>query len=76
MCTMKVACTVWSGGKVGDYFKGLPITTIADVLLAEQYAVQLVARFDGNNLEMEKNLELMSELEKNELIQKKIIREL
>ena len=23
---MKAACTVWSGGKFGDYFKGLPIT--------------------------------------------------
>ena len=22
---MKVACTVWSGGKSGDNFKGLPI---------------------------------------------------
>jgi len=24
-CAVKVACTVWSGGKSGDYFKGLPI---------------------------------------------------
>ena len=23
---VKVACTVWSGGKAGDNFKGLPIT--------------------------------------------------
>ena len=23
---MKIACTVWSGGKSGDYIKGLPIT--------------------------------------------------
>ena len=23
---VKVACPVWSGGKSGDYFKGLPIT--------------------------------------------------
>jgi len=22
---VKVACTVWSGGKASDYFKGLPI---------------------------------------------------
>ena len=22
---VKVACTVWGGGKAGDYFKGLPI---------------------------------------------------
>ena len=25
-CAMKVARTVWSGGKLGDYFKELPIT--------------------------------------------------
>ena len=25
-CAVKVACTVWSGGKLGDYFKQLPIT--------------------------------------------------
>jgi len=24
-CAVKVARTVWSGGKSGDYFKGLPI---------------------------------------------------
>lgn len=24
-CEMKVACTVWSWGKAGDNFKGLPI---------------------------------------------------
>ena len=27
---VKVACPVWSGGKSGDYFKGLPITIIRD----------------------------------------------
>ncbi|HIZ57904.1 MAG TPA: hypothetical protein H9725_04900 [Candidatus Faecalibacterium gallistercoris] len=25
-CEVKAACTVWSGGKSGDNFKGLPIT--------------------------------------------------
>ena len=25
-CEVKAACTVWSGGKSGDDFKGLPIT--------------------------------------------------
>ena len=49
---------------------------IADTLLGEEYAVQLVARFDGNNLEMEKDWEMMSELDKDELINKKMIREL
>ena len=25
-CAVKVACTVWSGGKLGDNLKKLPIT--------------------------------------------------
>ncbi len=29
---MKVACTVWSGGKLGDYFKELPIAIYKGVL--------------------------------------------
>lgn len=28
---MKVSCTVWSGGKSGDEFKGLPITIRREV---------------------------------------------
>ena len=49
---------------------------IADALLAEPYAVQLVARLDSNFFEMEKDWEIMSELDKDEFIRKKIIREL
>lgn len=49
---------------------------IADALLGEPYAVQLVACFDSNNLEMEKDWEMMSELDKDEFIHKKIVREL
>ena len=49
---------------------------IADAILNEPQAVQLVARSDGNNLEMEKDWELMSELDKDELLDKKIVREL
>ena len=49
---------------------------IADAILFEPEAVQLVARFNGNNLEMEKDWELMSEFDKDEIIRKKIIREL
>ena len=49
---------------------------IADAILNEPEAVQLVARSNGNNLEMEKDWELMSELDKDEIIRKKIIREL
>ena len=36
-------------------------------------AVQLVARSNGNNLEMDKDWELMSELDKDEFIRRKII---
>ena len=49
---------------------------IADAILFKPEAVQLVARSDGNNLEMEKDWEMMSEFDKDELIRKKIIREL
>ena len=52
------------------------VVIIADALLGEPYAVQLVARFSGNNLEMEKDWEMMSEFDKDEIIHKKIIREL
>ena len=40
------------------------------------YQFALVARFGGNNLEMEKDWELMSEFDKDEIIRRKIIREL
>ena len=49
---------------------------IADAILIEPQAVQLVARSTGNNLEMEKDWEMMSEFDKDELIRQKIIREL
>ena len=49
---------------------------IADAIMFDPQAVQLVARFGGNNLEMEKDWEMMSEFDKDEIIRKKIIREL
>ena len=49
---------------------------IADAILFDPKVIQLVARFDGNNLEMDKDWELMSELERDELLDKKMIREL
>ena len=49
---------------------------IADAILKEPEAAQLVARFGGDNLEMEKDWEMMTEFDKDELIRKKIIREL
>ena len=51
-------------------------TIIADALLGEPYAVQLVARFGDNNLEMEKDWEMMLESDKDELLNKKMVREL
>ena len=62
--------------KTSNPSKNELVQIIADALLAEPYAVQLVARFDGNALEMDKDWELMSELDKDELIEKKIVREL
>ena len=49
---------------------------IADALIGEPYAVQLVARFDENALEMDKDWEMMTEFDKDEIINKKMIREL
>lgn len=58
-------------------FKENELTAIiADALLGEPCAIQLVARLDGNNLEMEKDWEMMTEFDKDEFIRKKIIREL
>lgn len=49
---------------------------IADALLNEPQAAQLVARSSGNNLEMEKDWELMSELDKDTILHQKIFRDL
>ena len=49
---------------------------IADAILREPQAAQLVARSTGNNLEMEKTWELMSDLDKDELLHQKIFRDL
>jgi len=63
-------------GKTSTPSKNELIAIIADALLGEPYAVSLVARLDGNFLEMEKDWELMSEFDKDEIINKKIVREL
>lgn len=52
------------------------VAIITDALLAEPYAVPLVARLDGKFLEMDKDWDLLSDLEKDEFIQKQIVREL
>ena len=49
---------------------------IADAILNEPQAVQLVARSTGNNLEMDKSWELMSDLDKDEFLHRQIIRDL
>ena len=49
---------------------------IADDILLNPQVVKLVARSNENNLEMEKDWELMSELDKDEILNKKIVREL
>ena len=63
-------------GKTSTPSKNELVAIIADALLGEPYALPLVVRLDGNFLEMDKDWELMSELDKDELIRKKIIREL
>ena len=47
---------------------------IADALLHDEQAVQLVARSRGNNLKLEKNWEMMSEIEKDELETRELLR--
>lgn len=49
---------------------------ITNIILKEPETAQLVARFGGDNLEIEKDWEMMSEFDKDEIIRKKIIREL
>ena len=49
---------------------------IADAILREPQAAQLVARSTANNLEMEKDWELMSELDKDAIFNQKIFRDL
>ncbi len=39
---VKVACPVWSGGKSGDNFKGLPITISGSALLPGADCLYLV----------------------------------
>ena len=56
--------------------KNQAASLIADAILFDPQAVQLVARSTDNNLEMEKDWELMSELDKDELLDRKIVREL
>ena len=65
-----------NSGKISALKENALTAIIADALMGEPYAVQLVALSSGNNLEMEKDWEMMSEFDKDELIRKKIIREL
>lgn len=58
------------------YSRNSAATLIADAILREPHEAQLVARSSGNNLEMEKDWELMSELDKDELLHKQIFRDL
>ena len=41
-CEVKAACTVWSGGKSGDDFKGLPITIRLEIAGHEALDAELV----------------------------------
>ena len=59
-----------------NHYDSSVASLIADAILREPEAVQLVAYCPDNPLEMDKTWILMSELDKDALIQKKIIREL
>ena len=48
---VKVARPVWSGGKSGDNFKGLPITIIGTAFLLRPYRLHLV-RSPGGRKEL------------------------
>ncbi|MBQ3441905.1 MAG: hypothetical protein IJG33_01535, partial [Selenomonadaceae bacterium] len=72
----RVIPSVTNSAKNSTSSKNELVTIIADALLAESYALPLVVRLDGKFLEMEKDWELLSDLEKDELIQKQIVREL
>lgn len=63
-------------GNLAQKDQNLIMSVIADAIRGENYAVSLVARSSSNNLEMDKNWELMSELDKDELIHKQIFRDL
>jgi hypothetical protein len=56
--------------------QNLIVSVIADAVRGENYAVPLVARSSGNNLEMEKDWELLSDLDKDEIRHKQIFRDL
>lgn len=72
----RVIPSVTNSTKTSTSSKNELVAIIADALLAESYALPLVARLDGKFLEMDKDWELLSDLEKDELIQKQIVREL
>ena len=45
-CAVKVACTVWGGGKPGDNIKGLPITIFGiQIHIIMQYIVQMMPQY-------------------------------
>ncbi|MBR6012825.1 MAG: MobA/MobL family protein, partial [Selenomonadaceae bacterium] len=62
--------------KLPDQSKISLVSTIANAILREPDAVQLVAYCPDNCLEMEKDWDLMTDLDKEEILQKKIYREL
>lgn len=52
------------------------VAIIADALGGEKYAVPLVAYSSGNSLEMDKTWELLSDLDKDEILHRNIVRDL
>ena len=44
-CTVKVVCTVWSGGKDGDDFKVLPITIVYGIAITAMNLIMNIPIF-------------------------------
>ena len=72
----RVILSEFSSSKNSSIDQNSIAAIIADALGGEKYAVPLVAYSSGNSLEMDKSWELMSELDRDEILQRKIIRDL
>ena len=62
---MKVACTVWSGGKGSDYFKALPIT-IDRVSFSDEYSAVVTfedGQFWAGDMELTDRFEVIGHVD-------------
>ena len=74
--SLETRCSCYKIESPENYSDSSAASLIADAILREPEAVQLVAYCPDNPLEMEKTWSLMSELDKDALIRKEMIRDL